>query len=517
MSFERETIREELSAYLDGELPQAEAGRIEQALKADPSLAAELESLRSVRQLLRQLPREKAPAGMAEKVIARAERAALLAGAGQAPARGGGWVGRLAVAASVLVVVGIAASLVVLVGRPFGQGPTGAKAPRSAEPGQTVAFADRGRERALGEAPAARPAPPPPAGGPARAALVPLNFVINTDNLLQAQREVESVFRSNSLLVVSQDKLPTERSYLGKVDAARGNFYSQTASTPTQVRYEVVIAGDQLRQIVQQLNAIRARQNVAQIPMEQFTEGLDLAMGGNGRKVNGISGEKRAVRFGRELESEVPRGDVSSGTRYKMAPATPAKEGTAAQLTEEPKARELAGGPATLPAQPAETVAAKDQEDKLDADSHLPESGAKLLAETRKPVAGLRLTQAGQRGPAGRAASQPAAAQAAPGSVTTAPAQGRAGESVLIAARARGEAPAVEPATTAPAKARVGFDEEYAARDQIAPAAPTTRPSAMQTFRMAMDQQAQTTTFAGTEARQLVVILNGVAASGASR
>ncbi|MEZ0395038.1 MAG: zf-HC2 domain-containing protein [Anaerolineales bacterium] len=52
---------EQLSAYLDGQLPQAEAARLESRLAADPALAAALEELRQARAVLRRAPRRRAP------------------------------------------------------------------------------------------------------------------------------------------------------------------------------------------------------------------------------------------------------------------------------------------------------------------------------------------------------------------------------------------------------------------------------------------------------------------------
>lgn len=52
---------EQLSAYLDGELSQADAARLETRLVADPQLASVFEALRQSRALLRQLPQRRAP------------------------------------------------------------------------------------------------------------------------------------------------------------------------------------------------------------------------------------------------------------------------------------------------------------------------------------------------------------------------------------------------------------------------------------------------------------------------
>ena len=66
MSSQRDKIREQLSAYVDGELTAAQARQVQEAVARDPGLAAELEALRSVRGLVGRLPRASAPAGIAD-------------------------------------------------------------------------------------------------------------------------------------------------------------------------------------------------------------------------------------------------------------------------------------------------------------------------------------------------------------------------------------------------------------------------------------------------------------------
>jgi len=113
MMDENEKIREQLSAYLDGELDDAEVGRVEQAVGAEKELAAELEQLRGVRSLLRGLPTERAPKGFVETVLSQAERPRLVGGAdGHADNRAIQWVRRLATAAVLLVAVSVGAVVV---------------------------------------------------------------------------------------------------------------------------------------------------------------------------------------------------------------------------------------------------------------------------------------------------------------------------------------------------------------------------------------------------------------------
>jgi anti-sigma factor RsiW len=52
---------EQLSAFLDGQLSQAQKTRLEARIKSDPALAAMLEELRQARTLLRHMPGRRAP------------------------------------------------------------------------------------------------------------------------------------------------------------------------------------------------------------------------------------------------------------------------------------------------------------------------------------------------------------------------------------------------------------------------------------------------------------------------
>ncbi len=63
---------EPLYAYLDGELTQQEAERLEARLSADPALAAELAALRDVDAALGTIPGYDASDGFTERVVAAA-------------------------------------------------------------------------------------------------------------------------------------------------------------------------------------------------------------------------------------------------------------------------------------------------------------------------------------------------------------------------------------------------------------------------------------------------------------
>ncbi|MFP4052446.1 MAG: anti-sigma factor family protein [Phycisphaerae bacterium] len=98
-----------LSAYLDGELDSRHSARVEKALAVDPQLASELEGLRRTRNLLHNLPCAEAPDDFVSHVLAKAERARLMAEAPQqqTPVRYG-WVRHLASAAVVLILASAA-------------------------------------------------------------------------------------------------------------------------------------------------------------------------------------------------------------------------------------------------------------------------------------------------------------------------------------------------------------------------------------------------------------------------
>ncbi len=66
---------ETLVAWIDGELPAAEAARVAAAVAADPALQREADLLRRSGELVARLPRRAATEGFADRVIAAARRA----------------------------------------------------------------------------------------------------------------------------------------------------------------------------------------------------------------------------------------------------------------------------------------------------------------------------------------------------------------------------------------------------------------------------------------------------------
>lgn len=101
----RQEQLEQLSAYLDGELDDAERRDVEALLGSDPEARSLLDGLRQTSQLLGTLPRGTAPTGLAVSVTAKLERRELLGDSdvswmGKA-GRTVSWSSRLAVAASI--------------------------------------------------------------------------------------------------------------------------------------------------------------------------------------------------------------------------------------------------------------------------------------------------------------------------------------------------------------------------------------------------------------------------------
>jgi hypothetical protein len=111
---ENKDISEQLSAYLDGELPPEEARAVEQAVERDGRLAEELAALRAAREMLHCLPRRKASEDFAAAVLAKVERRRLMSAVQVTERR------RLRVsltAAIVLITVGVGTLVVYQISR----------------------------------------------------------------------------------------------------------------------------------------------------------------------------------------------------------------------------------------------------------------------------------------------------------------------------------------------------------------------------------------------------------------
>ncbi len=110
MGHESESIEAKLAAYIDGELDAAGRADIERTLAATPRYRVLLEQLSRTRQLLQDLPRERAPADLMEGFTGQLERAALFGDDDRPVVAGriGRWMPRLAAAASIgLLAIGL--------------------------------------------------------------------------------------------------------------------------------------------------------------------------------------------------------------------------------------------------------------------------------------------------------------------------------------------------------------------------------------------------------------------------
>ncbi|MBN2559545.1 MAG: hypothetical protein JXQ75_01255 [Phycisphaerae bacterium] len=99
---------EQLTAYLDDELSEAERAEVERLLAEDEGARVLLEELRQTSDLVRSLPRGHAPTNLPESVLVRLERQALLGDAPRCSSAGrtrSRLLGGLAIAASVVIVI----------------------------------------------------------------------------------------------------------------------------------------------------------------------------------------------------------------------------------------------------------------------------------------------------------------------------------------------------------------------------------------------------------------------------
>lgn len=267
MSDRNDKFREQLSAYLDGELSEAEAAAVARAVEADPQLARELDRLRAVKELVAALPRQPAPAELASRVLAQAGREGRFA----ARAPWGVRLARLAAAAVVVIAVGLGVTMVCYLARPPRPGqPEIAAVTDKPEP-SVVAVA--GRPVAVKELVAIDPEDMPV-------------VQLNADNRVLAEQELEEMFSRNKIVHVA--KARAKAAPAGAPEVA--NFYDRTQTGLNQTRYTVVMDIKRLRRIVRELNALRASHDIGVVPMSRQLEfgraGRELAVRrGSDRKV----------------------------------------------------------------------------------------------------------------------------------------------------------------------------------------------------------------------------------------
>lgn len=108
MSSKEHKMLEQVSAYLDGQLSEPEAQAVAQALAADDRLTAELDQLGATRRLVSSLDRVKAPQGLLEAAMDKAQRRSLVTGHSEHDRAGllAHWHRWAAVAAAIMLAVG---------------------------------------------------------------------------------------------------------------------------------------------------------------------------------------------------------------------------------------------------------------------------------------------------------------------------------------------------------------------------------------------------------------------------
>ena len=107
-----------LSTYLDGELPPSQAARLEQRLTEDPQARRLLADLERTRQAVGALPRQQAPAELAQQIQLQLERESLLTSAdahAEIAGRNHLRLRRLVAAAAVLALTGAVAAIIYTV------------------------------------------------------------------------------------------------------------------------------------------------------------------------------------------------------------------------------------------------------------------------------------------------------------------------------------------------------------------------------------------------------------------
>ncbi len=103
----QEELHQRIAAYLDGELPPAEASRLEVYLAStDPALADRVAGMLADRALLKGMPRPHAPADLSSRVMEQIERQTLLRQEDDRVPAQRWWQSRAAVAAGLAIVLG---------------------------------------------------------------------------------------------------------------------------------------------------------------------------------------------------------------------------------------------------------------------------------------------------------------------------------------------------------------------------------------------------------------------------
>jgi len=386
---DKDKIRQQLSAYMDGQLDAHAAAAVERALEADRELAAELERLRAVRNLVRALPQAKAPDDFVAHVLAQAERLHLVASddAAKPPIN---WLRWVATAAMLLICVSVGAVIFVTLNysRQFNgkllsvaQGPAAPSQPIAAHKSSADKKEDEsnvtsggvlveGLARADGDdrrmemkdAPAFRsnvaftgkagdalgplrnakvattPAPAKPESGPR-------NMLIYTDDLAIAERDVETALGGKGFVPIHTGKA-------GVAALSLNNFERQAVDGTVQ--YVVKGTPEQVRQLQVRLDDVRQRQHVVQSvrerPADANVETSGYAMG-TALKSN-LSMEQSRGRLA--APSELAEAPVAAGSPMMSQMASSAPASRSAGFTSQPA--QTAASQADLPTQQEQSI-----------------------------------------------------------------------------------------------------------------------------------------------------------------
>ena len=309
MSSSRDKQREQLSAYLDGELSEQEARTVAQAVKADGELAAELERLQAVRELVVALPTHAAPQGLAQRVMARAERARLLDGVAEMRVRPKApWpvrLARLSAAAVILIAVGVGVTMIVHVSLPPG--------------GPAPIGLDRTSHLKYGRGqvpPLARASVSTVAKDYVYMLADPelVVIIVDTDNRRETEQEIAGVFVRNGVVA---DRAGGHGYRGWDTEGLASNYFNRSQTSPNEAFYIVDIEASRVPQFVEDLNTMRYNRNFEQIPIRQGvvtaprpTDGIEgrledrpVAKGGSeARKAGGTGSWSESDKWVKKLD-----------------------------------------------------------------------------------------------------------------------------------------------------------------------------------------------------------------------